>query len=113
MVHPGAAVLDFGVNFVDGKMVGDVDPATAELVITFDRPMRDGSWSMVRVENGEFPDVERPAYDADRKVLRVPMKLKPGTTYRFWLNAGQFMAFASQDGTPLEPVEVTFTTRAE
>ena len=24
MVKPGAVVLDFGVNFVDGKMVGDV-----------------------------------------------------------------------------------------
>jgi methylenetetrahydrofolate dehydrogenase (NADP+) / methenyltetrahydrofolate cyclohydrolase len=25
MVKPGATVIDFGVNFVDGKMVGDVD----------------------------------------------------------------------------------------
>ena len=25
MVKPGAIVVDFGVNFVDGKMVGDVD----------------------------------------------------------------------------------------
>jgi len=25
MVKPGAVVIDFGVNFVDGKMVGDVD----------------------------------------------------------------------------------------
>ena len=25
MVKPGAIVIDFGVNFVDGKMCGDVD----------------------------------------------------------------------------------------
>ena len=30
MVRPGAGVVDFGVNFVDGKTVGDVDPAAAE-----------------------------------------------------------------------------------
>jgi methylenetetrahydrofolate dehydrogenase (NADP+)/methenyltetrahydrofolate cyclohydrolase len=30
MVRPGATVIDFGVNFVDGKTVGDVDPAAAE-----------------------------------------------------------------------------------
>lgn len=91
----------------------DVDPATPELVITFDRPMRDGTWSIVSVENGAIPEFQRPGYDAQRKVLRAPMKLKPVTTYRFYLNAGQFMAFAAADGTPLEPVEVTFTTRAE
>ena len=30
MIRPGAAVIDFGVNFVDGKTVGDVDPGAAE-----------------------------------------------------------------------------------
>jgi methylenetetrahydrofolate dehydrogenase (NADP+)/methenyltetrahydrofolate cyclohydrolase len=30
MIRPGAAVIDFGVNFVDGKTVGDVDPAAAD-----------------------------------------------------------------------------------
>lgn len=32
MIRPGATVVDFGVNFVDGKMVGDADaPAVAEV----------------------------------------------------------------------------------
>ncbi|HQZ88767.1 MAG TPA: bifunctional 5,10-methylenetetrahydrofolate dehydrogenase/5,10-methenyltetrahydrofolate cyclohydrolase [Thermomicrobiales bacterium] len=32
MIRPGATVIDFGVNFVDGKMVGDADaPAVAEI----------------------------------------------------------------------------------
>lgn len=30
MVKPGAAVIDFGTNVVDGKTLGDVDPAAAE-----------------------------------------------------------------------------------
>jgi methylenetetrahydrofolate dehydrogenase (NADP+)/methenyltetrahydrofolate cyclohydrolase len=31
MVKPGAAVIDVGVNRVDGKLAGDVDPAVAEV----------------------------------------------------------------------------------
>ena len=29
-IKPGAVVIDFGVNFVDGKMFGDVDYAEAQ-----------------------------------------------------------------------------------
>jgi hypothetical protein len=101
------------LSIVPANGARDVDPATAELVITFDRPMRDGSWAIVRVPDGEIPGFQRPGYDAARKVLRVPMKLVPGTSYRFWLNAEGYMSFASADGTPLEPVEVSFTTRRE
>jgi methylenetetrahydrofolate dehydrogenase (NADP+)/methenyltetrahydrofolate cyclohydrolase len=32
MVKPGATVIDFGVNFVDGHLVGDVDAASVALV---------------------------------------------------------------------------------
>lgn len=31
MVKPGATVVDFGVNFIDGRMVGDVDPAVEQV----------------------------------------------------------------------------------
>jgi methylenetetrahydrofolate dehydrogenase (NADP+)/methenyltetrahydrofolate cyclohydrolase len=30
MIRPGATVVDFGVNVIDGKLVGDVEPAAAE-----------------------------------------------------------------------------------
>ena len=32
MVKPGATVVDFGVNFVDGRMVGDVDAESVSRV---------------------------------------------------------------------------------
>lgn len=88
----------------------DVDAAAVtKVVITFDRPMRDKSWSIVG--GGEkYPKFERPAYDAACKVLTVPVKLEPGKTYVFGLNSEQFKAFASKDGVPLEPILVTFTT---
>jgi len=30
MVKPGAVVIDFGVTVIEGKLVGDVDPAVSE-----------------------------------------------------------------------------------
>jgi methylenetetrahydrofolate dehydrogenase (NADP+)/methenyltetrahydrofolate cyclohydrolase len=35
MVRPGAAVVDFGVNVVDGTVVGDVDPDAVERASLF------------------------------------------------------------------------------
>ena len=32
MVSPGTAVIDVGTNYVEGKLVGDVDPAVGEIV---------------------------------------------------------------------------------
>jgi len=34
-IRPGAAVVDFGTNVVDGKMVGDVEPAAADKASVF------------------------------------------------------------------------------
>lgn len=35
MVRPGATVIDFGINAVDGKLVGDVDPGVEEVAGIF------------------------------------------------------------------------------
>lgn len=35
MVRAGAAVIDFGINSVDAKLIGDVDPAVAEVAGLF------------------------------------------------------------------------------
>ena len=91
----------------------DVDPATAALVITFDRPMQDGMWSVVG-GGPNFPKiVGKPSYDAARKVLTVRVQLEADHTYELWLNRGRFNSFRSEDGGVLEPVHVTFKTRAK
>lgn len=89
----------------------DVDPETTAIVITFDRPMQDRMWSVVG--GGEtFPEVTgAPSYDQARKVLTIPVALRPAWTYRFGLNSAQHNAFRSADGKILQPVDVTFTTR--
>lgn len=91
----------------------DVDPGLKRLVITFDRQMRDQSWSIVKLKGERCPlGKATPAYDAARRVLEVAIELEPGTSYRFMLNSEGMDGFRSAEGVPLAPFEVAFTTRA-
>ena len=99
------------VRMIPANGAEDVDPSLAEMVITFDRPMRDQSWSVVG-GGPHFPElVGRPSFDETRTVLTVAIRLKPGWSYELWLNRGRYSSFRSADGVPLEPVHVTFSTR--
>ena len=89
----------------------DVDPTRTVMTLRFDRPMRDKSWSIVGTPSDQPEVAGELAYDAERQVLTVPVRLEPGRTYRFWLNSDQFHAFKSAEGEPLDPLEVTFTTK--
>jgi methylenetetrahydrofolate dehydrogenase (NADP+)/methenyltetrahydrofolate cyclohydrolase len=48
-VKPGAVVIDFGVNFVDGKMCGDVDFEDAAEVAGMITPVPGGTGPMTNV----------------------------------------------------------------
>ena len=100
------------VAIVPANGAKDVDPATKAIVVTFDRPMRDGCWAVVG--GGEhFPKTGKPSYDAARKVLTIPVELKPNWRYELWLNRGKYDSFQSEDGHKLRSVHVTFHTRAK
>lgn len=88
----------------------NVDPATRELVVVFDRPMIDKSWSITG-GGPELPKFGPPMFDDARTTLTVPMTLEPGRRYRFGLNGGSFYGFVSAEGYPLASVEITFTTK--
>ncbi|NUQ01489.1 MAG: bifunctional 5,10-methylenetetrahydrofolate dehydrogenase/5,10-methenyltetrahydrofolate cyclohydrolase, partial [Armatimonadetes bacterium] len=45
MVKPGAVVVDFGINYVDGALCGDVEPAVAEVAGAL-TPVPGGTGSM-------------------------------------------------------------------
>jgi methylenetetrahydrofolate dehydrogenase (NADP+)/methenyltetrahydrofolate cyclohydrolase len=49
MVKPGAVVVDFGVNFVDGKMCGDVDFDAVAEVASLITPVPGGTGPMTNV----------------------------------------------------------------
>jgi hypothetical protein len=98
------------VSMTPDNGAADVDPALAAIRVVFDRPMADGSWSMVG-GGPHFPEVVgKPSYDETKTVWTVPVKLKPDWSYRFMLNSGRFQAFRSEAGVPLEPVTVEFKT---
>lgn len=89
----------------------DVDPSSTALVLTFDQPMQDRSWSLVGAPS-ELPDFTgKPRFDRERKVLTIPMRLEPGARYRIGLNTGGKSGFRSARGETLAPVTVSFETR--
>jgi methylenetetrahydrofolate dehydrogenase (NADP+)/methenyltetrahydrofolate cyclohydrolase len=49
MIKPGAVVVDFGVNFVDGEMCGDVDFESAVEVASLITPVPGGTGPMTNV----------------------------------------------------------------
>jgi hypothetical protein len=107
-----AAARPTVVEMVPPNGAADVDPGLTAIVVTFDRPMRGGSWSFVG-GGPHFPEVTgQPSYDATRTVLTLPVRLKPGWDYEMWLNRARYQSFVSAEGAPLEPVHVTFRTRS-
>jgi len=48
-IKPGAVVIDFGVNFVDGQMCGDVDYEAAQAVAGMITPVPGGTGPMTNV----------------------------------------------------------------
>lgn len=87
-----------------------VDVSVTNLRVRFDRPMQDGSWSLVGDQSQCPQGTGSPRYDAARTTWTVPIKLKPGFTYQFKFNDAGYMGFQSAQGVPLDPVSVTFTT---
>ncbi len=91
----------------------DVDPGLGAIRVVFDRPMAEGSWSMVG-SGPHFPEiVGKPSYDSKRTCWTARVRLKPAWEYTFWLNRNDFLNFSSAEGVPLEPVEVRFKTGRE
>ncbi len=89
----------------------DVDPDLQAIVVTFDRPMKDGQWAVMRLSD-KFPEKGGEVfYDETKKVFTIPVKLKPDTEYELGLNAEGVYAFASEDGDPLYPVVIRFKTK--
>ncbi len=85
-----------------------VAPGPGELVIEFDRPMRRDSFSIVGKGAPEFTG--KPVFDDSGKILRIPMRLFPGTSYRFSLNTLDHKGFRTPAGLPLQPTAVAFST---
>lgn len=89
----------------------DVDPAATVITLLFNRPMKDQSWSLMRTA-AAFPEITGPLrYDSSRRLLTIPVRLQPGTTYGIGLNTESRWGFVDIRGYPLLPRVVHFKTR--
>jgi len=85
-----------------------VDPATSQVVMAFDRPLR-GGYSFCKTRNPElFPHFGKMAYDESRKVLTIGVRLDPGRDYEFLMNCAP--GFVSADGMSMEELTVKWHT---
>ena len=90
----------------------DVDPDTAEIRVTFDKPMTDESWSWVRSSSNDFPESTGEVhYLDDLKTCVMPVQLEPGKKYTVWFNNSTYQNFKDADGRPAVPYLLNFTTR--
>ena len=90
----------------------DVSPVLAELVFTFDRPMKRDQYSVMLGPGGEaaYPEVVSVSFDEAGEVFTMRVKLAPGTRYGFTLNSEIGGAFQSAGGTRLAVVRYSFST---
>jgi hypothetical protein len=86
----------------------DVDPATAEIIVTFDQPMDPVGRSIVG-GGDSYPDLGQPHWKDPRTIV-IPVTLKPDHDYRLSINSDRFRNFVSRSGEPAEPYPLAFST---
>ncbi len=98
------------VSTVPADGAAGVAPNLKAIVVTFDRPMMKGSFSVCG-DPKEMPEsVGKPSYDREGKVLTIRVRLEPNRTYRLSLNSPSYRYFRSKQRVELEPYPLTFTT---
>jgi len=84
------------------------------IMVTFNKPMTDKSWSWVYESPESFPEMTgEPYYDETMMINYLPVKLEPQKTYVIWINKDNFMNFKDASGNPARPHKFTFSTKAQ
>ncbi len=89
-----------------------IPPGPLTLSVTFDQPMREGSFSFVQMSAETYPACEpRPQISADRRTFTLHCTTLPGRRYEIWFNRAPYMNFKSVAGMPAQPFQLLFRTR--
>lgn len=88
----------------------DADSAAKEIVLTFDKPLVPGNYSMNYGPDGKdhWPITGNPEFLAGNTSIKLHVELKPNCTYGVLLTG---RAFRSPDGYPLKPYLIAFKTK--
>ena len=90
----------------------DVDPSISKISVTFDEPMRDGSWSWAYTHKNQFPETNgQPYYMPGHTKNILPVKLKSDTEYEIWINSEKFGNFKDKAGNSATPFRLVFKTQ--
>ncbi len=90
----------------------DVDPKLSKITTTFDKRMRNGSWSWTG-GGDTFPKTTgKASYDPSRTTCTMPVKLEPGKVYWIGVNSPSHKNFKSADGTPAKRYVILFSTKS-
>ncbi|HEX8523681.1 MAG TPA: tetratricopeptide repeat protein [Tepidisphaeraceae bacterium] len=90
----------------------NVDPSLDKITVTFDRKMRNNSWSWTG--GGEtFPQsAGKISYDETLTTCTMPVKLEPGKVYWIGVNSPSFKNFKGGDGKPAQRYAICFATKS-
>ncbi len=89
----------------------DVDPALAEITVTFDRDMAGGfSWTGGGPDFPPSPEGQRASW-RDKRTCALPVKLEAAHYYRVGINSMSYRGFRSEGGVPADPSAIYFTTQ--
>ncbi|MFO1514002.1 MAG: Ig-like domain-containing protein [Verrucomicrobiota bacterium] len=89
----------------------EVDPALAEIKVTFSKAMQDGSWSWSTWGEENYPETTgKPHYLGDARTCVLPVKLQPNKFYAIWLNSDKFRNFTDPGGRTAVPYLLAFRT---
>lgn len=89
-----------------------IAPGPFKLTVTYDRPMRNNSWSFVKVSDDSYPDCPgRPVQSADGRSFTLECRAVAGKRYHIWFNRGDYRNFRAPDGTSAVPFGLRFAVR--
>ncbi len=90
----------------------DVDPKLTYIRVRFSAAVDPSGYSFVNSPHGEPIHANgKPEFQDGNKLVILPVKLEPGTTYSVSINSDRYTNFRSaDDGTPVTPYLLTFAT---
>ena len=116
----GSASSPKVVKTAPAAFANEVEASVDKITVTFDRPMKDKSWSFTSPDKAftertgaVFPERSGEiAYDAARTTCTMPVKLAPGKVYWVGVNSPSHRNFVSADGTPAADYQMLFATKS-